>query len=367
MPDAGIASTRQKNFQKVFHEQPPGTVSEIYIHLAVDDPISRPYGEKGSPMPSTLVHHNRPFRAQCRIGAHHAACPLRAREAPQSLIYFTLILKSVYSRTVSLCFLTYMLLHPLLMVLDGDRLYSTQAVTSREKKMTTFLGYLPRCTLLILIICFGASALSGATISPFGYAVEAMIASETDEVLFLPTLGGVALASIAFQSSIDPAGQSFSYSTAPGQVYNGHSLVLSVSASLIAATGEWDWTTSGELGDPQPLTGFGKWMCGQFSNGSAACTDDAQKTGVINTHQMSSVETISVSSDGNTILSLQTYLELVNNLPVRTEDDTDRTTLGALIESFQNGPTPGTSASSFRVDLPEVTTSSAALGRSSST
>jgi chitin disaccharide deacetylase len=39
VPDAGMTSLGKKDFlRKVFHEQAPGTVSEIYIHAAVEGP-----------------------------------------------------------------------------------------------------------------------------------------------------------------------------------------------------------------------------------------------------------------------------------------------------------------------------------------
>jgi hypothetical protein len=39
MPDEGMASHGQKSFlRQVFHERAPGTVTEIYIHPAVDGP-----------------------------------------------------------------------------------------------------------------------------------------------------------------------------------------------------------------------------------------------------------------------------------------------------------------------------------------
>ena len=80
------------------------------------------------------------------------------------------------------------------------------------------------------VLCCGALSMTAraATISDFDAATEALIDASTDTFSYLPRLFGTSYGPIDFTSQIDPLGQSLSFSTVPGSIYNGLPLTMAV-------------------------------------------------------------------------------------------------------------------------------------------
>jgi hypothetical protein len=100
-------------------------------------------------------------------------------------------------------------------------------------------------TIACIIMLQGSQALGGPT---WVQVTESMIASVEDMSLILVADAGFDAASLQFTCNVDPVSGAFSYSLNSSQTYQGLAFSLSTSATFDSSLGQYDWTTTGQLG-----------------------------------------------------------------------------------------------------------------------
>lgn len=101
---------------------------------------------------------------------------------------------------------------------------------------------------LLPLFLFAPGSGRATPVSDYEAAAEALITAATDTFHYLPRLFGVSPAPVSFSSEIDPAGQTLSFSTMPGQTYAGLPFVLTVDGIYKPSLLQWSFSASGELG-----------------------------------------------------------------------------------------------------------------------
>jgi hypothetical protein len=108
--------------------------------------------------------------------------------------------------------------------------------------------WLIRCGAVLLGLATPAIARAGFA-TPVIEATEVMIAAEQADASFIGSFFGPSPGStLLFTSTVDPAGQSFSFTLASGSSYQGQAMTLTDAGTLNSSTGVWNSTSLGSLG-----------------------------------------------------------------------------------------------------------------------
>src|ERR1022692_3571429 len=79
--------------------------------------------------------------------------------------------------------------------------------------------------------------------------VETMVQAQESGSIFMGTVFGPdATSTLHFAATYDPAAQTFSYDTLPGQTYQGQAFSMATNGSFNGQLGEYQWNTIAELG-----------------------------------------------------------------------------------------------------------------------
>lgn len=150
---------------------------------------------------------------------------------------------------------------------------------------------------------------------------ETLMQAQADEVLALEWLYGTAPgSSLNFNYAVDTSGGSFSWSTLPGQTYNGLSFSVSGTGSYNSSTTTYNWTASGQLGlSPWTEQGEAQWTGDPTANLNGTYTDaDTGENVVV-------AGTVTVDATGHS--SGNVTLNGVGNTPITDFIGTDITTI----------------------------------------